>query len=156
MVTALYELVPVGATEKQTPPKQAGVDALKYQNSEGRSQKAEVQTSRPSPESQGPSPNSPELLTLKLRYKAPDADTSQLLEFPLADRGGSFNSASSDFQFAASVASFGMVLRQSQYRGSSNLAAVEEIASGALGTDIGGYRAEFIDLVRRAQALGTR
>jgi Ca-activated chloride channel family protein len=49
-----------------------------------------------------------------------------------------------------------MLLRQSQYRGTSNLAAVEEIASGSLGADIGGYRAEFVDLVRRAQALGVK
>ena len=61
-----------------------------------------------------------ELLTLKLRYKEPDGETSKLLEYPLKDRGKSFNSASPDLQFAAAVASFGMILRHSQYRGSSN------------------------------------
>ncbi|HEY2414639.1 MAG TPA: von Willebrand factor type A domain-containing protein [Pirellulaceae bacterium] len=160
-VTALYELVPVGATEKQEPQQQPGTDPLKYQDE---SSKFKVQGSKSERGSATlnsepgtlNSAASADLLTLKLRYKAPGADSSQLLEFPLQDRGGSFNSASSDFQFAASVASFGMVLRQSQYRGTSNLAAVEEIASGSLGTDIGGYRAEFIDLVRKAQALGTK
>ena len=95
-----------------------------------------------------------ELLTLKLRYKEPDGETSKLLEYPLKDRGHSFNSASPDMQFAAAVASFGMILRGSEHRGSSNLAAVAEIASAALGSDPGGYRAEFVDLVRRAQTLG--
>jgi Ca-activated chloride channel family protein len=97
-----------------------------------------------------------ELLTLKLRYKEPDGQTSQLLEFPLKDRGGRFHSASPDFQFAAAVASFGMILRGSEHRGTSNLAAVAEIAGAALGDDPGGYRAEFVDLVRKAQALGAK
>ena len=95
-----------------------------------------------------------ELLTLKLRYKEPEGDTSKLLEFPLKDRGHSFNAASRDLQFAAAVASFGMILRGSEHRGNDNLAAVAEIASGALGDDPGGYRAEFVDLVRKAQMLG--
>jgi Ca-activated chloride channel family protein len=96
------------------------------------------------------------LLTLKLRYKEPEGETSKLLEFPLKGRGHSFNSASPDLQFAAAVASFGMVLRQSQHRGTSNLAAIAEIASSSLGNDRGGYRAEFVDLVRKAQSLGAR
>jgi Ca-activated chloride channel family protein len=96
------------------------------------------------------------LLTLKLRYKEPEGETTKLLEYPLKDRGHSFHSASADFQFAAAVASFGMILRGSEHRGSSNLAAVAEIASAALGNDQGGYRAEFLDLVRKAQALGAR
>ncbi len=152
-VTALYELVPVGAIEKQEPQQQPGVDALKYQKSEVNDQKSEASVGSKPTEA---AVVSGELLTLKLRYKEPAADTSQLLEFPLQDRGASFHSASPDFQFAAAVASFGMVLRQSQYRGTCNLAAVEEIASGALGADAGGYRAEFIDLIRKAQSLGAR
>jgi len=97
-----------------------------------------------------------ELLTLKLRYKEPDGETSKLLEYPLKDRGHSFHSASPDFQFAAAVASFGMILRGSEHKGSGSLAAVAEIASAALGSDPGGYRAEFLDLVRKAQALGAK
>jgi Ca-activated chloride channel family protein len=97
-----------------------------------------------------------ELLTLKLRYKEPDGDVSKLLEYPLSDRGGSFGSASPDFQFAAAVASFGMILRGSEHRWTSNLTAALEIASSALGSDPGGYRAEFVDLVRKAQTLGAR
>jgi Ca-activated chloride channel family protein len=93
---------------------------------------------------------------LKLRYKEPDGQTSKLLEYPLKDRGGQFNTASRDLQFAAAVASFGMILRGSEHRGAANLAAVAEIASATLGNDPGGYRAEFVDLVRKAQGLGAR
>jgi Ca-activated chloride channel family protein len=100
--------------------------------------------------------DSGELLTLKLRYKEPDGQTSKLVEYPLSGSGHSFHSASADFQFAAAVASFGMILRGSEHRSSSNLAAVAEIASAALGKDEGGYRAEFVDLVRKAQSLGAQ
>jgi Ca-activated chloride channel family protein len=185
-VTALYELVPVDAIEKPEPQQPPGTDPLKYQKQGATDQKPSQPAGGfgggfaggfgggtsggfgggeaggiAAPASDGRQPTeaaiaSGELLTLKLRYKEPTAATSQLLEFPLQDRGGSFHSASPDFQFAASVASFGMVLRQSQYRGSSNLAAIEEIASGSLGVDVGGYRAEFVDLVRKAQSLGAK
>ena len=67
-----------------------------------------------------------------------------------------FNSASKEMQFASAVASFGMVLRQSEHRGTSNLAAVEEIATGAAGKDDGGYRSEFVDLVKRAATMGIK
>jgi Ca-activated chloride channel family protein len=59
-------------------------------------------------------------------------------------------------QFAAAVVSFGMILRNSQHRGSATLEGVAEIASASLGKDEGGYRAEFVDLVRKAQALGAK
>ena len=81
---------------------------------------------------------------------------SKLSEHPLASRGGKFNAATRDFQFAAAVASFGMQLRSSQYRGQGNLAAVAEIAAASIGEDKGGYRAEFVDLVRKAQTLGVK
>jgi Ca-activated chloride channel homolog len=146
-VTALYELVPVSDASQ----KRAVVEPLKYQESGIRSQESVASGRREPPDNVAR-----ELLTLKLRYKQPDGDTSKLLEYPLSDRGGSFGSASTDFQFAAGVASFGMILRGSEHRGTSNLAAVAEIASSALGTDPGGYRAEFVDLVRKAQTLEAR
>jgi Ca-activated chloride channel homolog len=156
-VTALYELVPAGTTGDDTPAV-PGVDALKYQKSEVGSQKSGTE-GLPSTIHHSPLTThaaSGELLTLKLRYKQPDGQTSRLLEYALTGRGHSFNSASPDLQFAAAVASFGMVLRGSQHSGSSNLAAVAEIASASLGSDPGGYRAEFVDLVRKAQTLGAR
>ena len=60
--------------------------------------------------------DSDELLTLKLRYKQPDGDKSTLISFPVDDDTQRFGEASDDFQFAAAVASFGMLLRGSQYR----------------------------------------
>jgi Ca-activated chloride channel family protein len=81
---------------------------------------------------------------------------SKLLEVPLKDRGGSLHAASKDLQFAAAVASFGMILRGSEHRGTSSLPAVAEIASGAIGEDKNGYRAEFVDLVRKAAAVGAK
>jgi Ca-activated chloride channel family protein len=160
-VTALYELVPVGM--KEQPVVVPVGEPLKYQATrEGSGFR--VQNSDPYPDSQPPTPDSRltkaaasgELLTLKLRYKEPDGVESRLVEFPLKERGGQFHSASKDLQFAAAVASFGMILRGSEHRGSGNLPAVAEIAGGALGDDPNGYRAEFVDLIRKAQALGAQ
>jgi Ca-activated chloride channel family protein len=60
---------------------------------------------------------------------------------------------SDDLTFAAAVASFGMVLRQSEHRGSATFAQAIALASDAIGEDRGGYRSEFIELMRKAQAL---
>jgi Ca-activated chloride channel family protein len=131
-VTALYEIVPPGAEVSI-----GGVDQLKYQ--------------KPSRPIAGP--DSGELLTLKLRYKQPAADQSSLMEVPLPDRGQAFQSASPEFRFAAAVAAFGMILRDSPNRGDADLGKVLEWAKSGLGDDKGGYRAEFLQLVDRARAL---
>ena len=96
---------------------------------------------------------SDELLTLKMRYKAPDGDTSKKLELPVTDDGKAFAEATDDFQFAAAVASFGMLLRDSQYKGNLTYAADLELAQSGLGRDDHGYRAEFVELVKRAKRL---
>ena len=96
---------------------------------------------------------SSELLTVKIRYKEPDGSVSQRLEFPLTDRGTTWADASDDFKFAASVASFGMILRESPYKGTATLAAVTEWARQGLGNDAGGQRNEFLGLVSRAQTV---
>jgi Ca-activated chloride channel family protein len=155
-VTALYELVPAGAAVEAGV--KSGVEPLRYQETGNRGQGTGNADSRPpTPDSRlSDAAKSGELLTLKLRYKEPDGLESRMVEFPLKDRGGSFHAASRDLQFAASVASFGMILRGSEHRGNGNLPAVLEIASTSLGDDPGGYRAEFVDLVRRAQALGAK
>jgi DNA-directed RNA polymerase specialized sigma24 family protein len=75
------------------------------------------------------------------------------MELAARDSGESFSTASADFRFAAAVAAFGMVLRDSAHKGSASLAAVEEYAAGALGRDPNGHRAEFLDLVRRAKEV---
>jgi Ca-activated chloride channel family protein len=94
-----------------------------------------------------------ELLTLKMRYKAPDGDTSKKLEWPVTDSGKKFANATDDFQFATAVAGFGLLLRDSQYKGNLTFAADLELAESGIGDDEQGYRAEFLDLVRTAKKL---
>jgi Ca-activated chloride channel family protein len=100
-----------------------------------------------------PAAESGELLRLSIRYKEPEQNTSKRLEFVTRDAGKKFSEATTDFRFAASVASFGMMLRHSPYRGESNYAAVAEYAAGTTERDSKGYRAEFLDMVRAAGKL---
>jgi Ca-activated chloride channel family protein len=93
---------------------------------------------------------------VKLRYKQPAAEKSKLLELGVVDKGLSFADASEDLKFAAAVAGFGMLLRDSPHKGSVAYAGVIEIAEPALSNDPSGYRKEFLACVRQAQALGTR
>lgn len=136
-VTALYEVIPVGVEWKPD----STVDALKYQ--QPADAKPKIQSAKPSEE----------LLTVKIRYKAPEGDASRLLEFPLTDRGEAFADASADFKFAAAVAGFGMVLRDSPHRGATTLDDVAHWAEEGTGSDAGGYRSEFISLVKRAEEI---
>ncbi len=143
-VTALYEVVPAGVAEVAalTGP---GLEPLKYQTPEVR---------RPLPAAGSrKSGELAELLTVKVRYKEPTGEKSQRLEFPLVDRGATWLAASEDFKFAASVAAFGMILRESPHRGSATLAEVRQWAGQGLGADAGGYRREFLGLVDRAAVV---
>ena len=88
-----------------------------------------------------------------MRYKAPDGDTSKKLEWPVTDDGKSFSAASGDLKFAASVAGFGLLLRNSQYKGNLTYAATLELAQSGIGEDPHGYRKEFLDMVRKAKEL---
>jgi Ca-activated chloride channel family protein len=137
-VTALYELVP---PEKVPGIRLGGADPLKYQPRE------------PAPRAEA---TSREALTVKLRYKQPDGDTSKLLERAVDDSGRDYAEASDDFKFAAAVAAFGMILRDSPYKGNATLAAVQELAEASKGADPSGYRAEFVELARKAQQLPPR
>jgi Ca-activated chloride channel homolog len=130
-VTALYEIVPVDLKESSPPT----VDPLKYQAATK------------------PVAKSTELLTVKLRYKQPDADASQLIERPFIDPGSELANASDDFRFATAVASFGMLLRHSEHSGSMTLNDVLTLANKAKGNDTGGLRSEFIELVEKAIQL---
>jgi len=130
-VTALYEVVPTAASE-------AGTDPLRYQPQ----QPAAVHTD--------------ELLFLKLRYKQPEGDVSKLMELPVVDAGHRFDQATQDFRFAAAVAAYGMILRNSAHKGTATLAQVEAIAQENPGLDHHGYRAEFVELVSRARKLAGR
>jgi Ca-activated chloride channel homolog len=76
-----------------------------------------------------------------------------LIETPVLDRAAAFNSASADFRFAAAVALFGMILRESPYKGQSTIDAVIDVAEKSKGTDSNGYRDEFVRLVKRTRDL---
>ncbi|PSQ87542.1 MAG: VWA domain-containing protein, partial [Bacteroidetes bacterium QH_2_63_10] len=95
---------------------------------------------------------SDELLTLKLRYKEPDGDESQLIERPLT-REMAAREVSGDFHFAAAVAGYGMLLRDSKYSGSLTLDAVRQLAERGRGDDPNGTRAGFISLVEDSRGL---
>lgn len=131
-VTAFYELVPPGQ-----PVPGADVDPSKYQK----------------PDQLAEAAASDELFTVRLRYKDPDGQDSKPLEVPIQTEKKPFESASQDFQFAAAVAEFGMLLRDSNYKGDSSFAHVMETASSNLGADAAGYRREFLDLVKKARTL---
>jgi len=141
-VTALYEVVPVGVEWKSD----STVDPLKYQRPVGSPLAGDESRPRALPTTN-------ELLTVKLRYKAPDGDTSKLLEFPLTDKNAAFADASADFKFAAAVAGFGMVLRDSPHKGAATLSEVLHWAEQGTGSDAGGYRGEFISLVKQAETI---
>ena len=87
---------------------------------------------------------------MKVRYKDPDGARSKLLSQPVADRVGA---PSTDFRFAAAVAAFGMLLRDSRHAGDYTLDDVVSLAEGALGSDSRGYRGEFIRLVEAVRDL---
>ena len=129
-VTALYEVIPAGVASA-TPVR--GLDDLRYQSTEVR-----IEAS------------SPELMFVKLRYKDPDGKRSRLVTHPVMD---GTTIPSSDFTFAASVAAFAMVLRDSRYCGATDLEEVLRWARNSVGADREGYRREFLELVREAHRL---
>lgn len=138
-VTALYEIVPFGVPlEGLVSP--AEPSELRYQTQ-----------GTPSPQAFGG-----ELLHVALRYKRPDGATSVGLDLAVRDGDANFHAASADTRFAAAVAAFGMLLRGSERAGGASLEDVQRWASEALGPDPGGYRAEFLELVRLAMGLPTR
>lgn len=129
-VTAIYEIIPAGSNEAVP-----GVDELKYQKSK---QKAGADD---------------ELLTLKLRYKSPESSKSQLLTHIVKPEPVPLADASADCRFSIAVAEFGMLLRNSEFKGTASFEHVKELAQGAKGSDANGYRAEFIGLVEAAARL---
>jgi Ca-activated chloride channel family protein len=131
-VTALYELIPAGSEENS-----GSIDPLRYQ-------------SNASPVK--PNQNA-ELLTIKLRYKQPDGLTSILYENPVKGKVTEFSATSEEFRFSAAVAEFGMLLRDSEFKAGASIDQVIQIAQGSRGTDEEGYRAEFVKLVKTAEAL---
>jgi Ca-activated chloride channel family protein len=133
-VTALYEIVPRVAGRAAP----SEVDALRYQG----------------PRAPLASQASNELLSVKIRYKAPNADVSKLLERQLSVQDARKNTGSDLFRFAAAVAEFGMLLRNSSHKGSASLEQVRQLAEGARAADPEGERAQFLDMVQASARLG--
>ncbi len=92
-------------------------------------------------------------MTVKLRFKAPDEETSSEVNQSVVDDGKDYAAASPDFRFAGSVAAFGMLLRDSPYKGNASYAGVLELAESSGGDDPSGYRHEFVELVRKARSI---
>jgi hypothetical protein len=93
------------------------------------------------------------LLTTKLQLRTPGNNAVRSVERVITDTGSSFAEAHGDSKFAAAVAEFGMILRDSEYKGNGSLQQVLEWAQQGKGADVNGYRADFIELVRKAQTL---
>src|SRR6266702_1978033 len=94
------------------------------------------------------------LLTAKLQLNTRGNDAAVgLIQRTVSDTGFDFAMAPSDLKFAAAVAEFGMILRDSDHKGNGSLQQVIEWAQQGMGADVNGYRADFIELVRKAQAL---
>ena len=133
-VTALYEIIPAGGKSDYL----GSVDELKYQKVD-KPKKASVE--------------SDELLTIKLRYKQPEGKKSQLIEKAVKDASIALGNSSDNFRFSAAVAEFGMLLRDSEFKGEATYAQAAQLAHSAKGQDPNGYRAELIRLIEAMQSL---
>ncbi|HEY4324617.1 MAG TPA: von Willebrand factor type A domain-containing protein [Mucilaginibacter sp.] len=132
-VTAFYEIIPAGIKDDYA----GSVDPLKYQKA------------KPAPVENG----SDEMVTIKFRYKKNDSSSSQMSQVAVKDTPKDFNATSADFRFASSVAEFGMLLRDSQFKQQSNFDQAISIAKAAKGEDQEGYRSEFVRLAESTKLL---
>ncbi len=131
-VTALYEIIPVGVESEFV----KDIDPLKYQENKG-----------------NPVASSDELLTVKFRYKEPDGEKSKLITQVVKNK---VSEAGDNLKWSMAVAGFGMLLRDSDFKGEMTYASVLELARASKGKDPFGYRREFIDLVDLAKSIGPR
>lgn len=130
-VTALYEIVPVGVESNF-----GSVDELKYQPTKKEKSNSISTTD--------------EMLTVKLRYKLPESNSSQKIEVPVK---ASVNEVSDDYKFVMAVAMFGQLLRDSDFKGSATYAKVLEFARSGLVNDVNGYRREFVRLAESVNQM---
>jgi Ca-activated chloride channel family protein len=134
-VTALYEIIPAGVESKFFK-----VDELKYQTSKIDSKALKTN----------------ELMTVKFRYKRPEGEVSKLIVHPMSDTNISIEKTSDNFRWAASVASFGMLLRQSEFLNGFSEDGILRLAKGSKGEDKDGYRTEFISLVKADRLVAAK
>ena len=121
-VTAFYEIVPANNEND-------GEDKLRYQETNKKG-------------------ITDEIMFVKLRYKEPDENESKLIEVPISSSELNNSNNSVDFLFASSVAEFGLVLRDSEYKANASIENIIQNATKGLGDDKSGYRKEFISLVK--------
>lgn len=127
-VTALYEIIPVGVKSKFS----KDIPTLKYTDSKGTPASTD------------------ELATVKFRYKQPDGEKSTEIIHAIANRQTTLQNASADLKFSASVAWFGLKLRDSKLISNKEIADIKSLAQSGLQSDVDGYRSEFIRLVETA------
>jgi Ca-activated chloride channel family protein len=133
-VTALYELVPAVSDERIP-----SIDPLKYQATGTRNINQNS--------------FSGEYLTIKLRYKKPDGNISMLLEKPVRGYINDFDDASENLRFAAAVSEFGMIMRNSEFKGTATLEGAAQLARSARGEDEDEYRSELIRLINTVKDM---
>jgi Ca-activated chloride channel family protein len=131
-VTALYEIIPAGIHDSYTD----SVDPLKYQ-------KTPIISNN----------NSNEMVTIKFRYKTPNAEKSKMEQVSLNDQPVALQQTSDDFRFASAVAELGLLLRNSDFKQQADYKSLITRAKAARGKDEEGYRAEFISLAENARLL---
>jgi len=131
IVTALYEIIPNGV-----PASVASTDPLKYQKT-----------------SLSDKSKSGELVTIKFRYKPIGSETSKLIVKTIDSQSAVLKNASADFRFSAAVAGFGMLLRQSAFKGNATYNTILELAENAITDHVDQEKSELLDLIKKAKNL---
>ena len=158
-VTALYEIIPAGSDETGLPTvdplRYQGIGAVDYSGDSGEgltSGRLAYGDKLPGSGMQPSRRDIPrELCNIKLRYKDPEELTSKMFSRTVGTDIKKVGETTDRYRFSAAVAAFGMILRDSKYRGTVTNEEVVNLASGARGSDPDGYRAEFIRLVQSAR-----
>ncbi len=130
-VTALYEIIPKGSRDKENP----------------KVKKKEITTPEKS------LLVADDLATIRLRYKKPEGDKSQLIEQSIPKQTLTLAEFSEDFKFICSVAAWGMLLRDSEYKGKVDWKMIQKLAEAGKGDDKHGYRREFINMVKSSKNI---
>ena len=127
-VTALYEIIPADSDEEMS-----SVDPLIYQTTQVLKSK--------------------DLMSVKLRYKQPDEEASTKIVKTIPVKPEREANLSENFIFAASVAEFGMLLRDSEHKANASYDQALSLAKSAKGEDEEGYRQEFIRLIKKSRLM---
>ena len=135
-VTALYEISLYDSDESNS-----NVDALRYQTASTNESAKECFN------------YCNEILTVKARYKRPESDNSQLITMPVIEILTEFDESSDNFRFSSAVAAFGMLLRNSEFKGDLSYEKIQQIARLSKGKDLQGYRGEFVRLIELAEVV---